>query len=84
MSKTLVQQQFGAHAANYVDSQPHARGASLTRVVELVAPKSDWRALDGLVDAIYVCDPVWVCKQGAIVLQSAGVRASTRLSFTST
>ena len=27
--------------------------------------------LDGLVDAIYVCDPVWVCGQGAIVLQSA-------------
>lgn len=27
--------------------------------------------LDGLVDAVYVCDPVWVCGQGAIVLQSA-------------
>ncbi|MGI9116401.1 MAG: dimethylarginine dimethylaminohydrolase family protein [Gaiellales bacterium] len=27
--------------------------------------------LEGLVDAVYVCDPVWVCKQGAIVLQSA-------------
>lgn len=27
--------------------------------------------LDGLVDSVYVCDPVWVCGQGAIVLQSA-------------
>ena len=27
--------------------------------------------LAGLVDSVYVCDPVWVCGQGAIVLQSA-------------
>jgi N-dimethylarginine dimethylaminohydrolase len=27
--------------------------------------------LEGLVDSVYVCDPVWVCGQGAIVLQSA-------------
>ena len=46
MSKTLVQQQFGAHAAAYVTSAVHAKGASLARVVELVGPKADWRALD--------------------------------------
>jgi len=27
--------------------------------------------LEAMVDAVYVCDPVWVCGQGAIVLQSA-------------
>ncbi|MDX2205534.1 MAG: methyltransferase domain-containing protein [Hyphomicrobiaceae bacterium] len=46
MSKTLVQQQFGAHAAAYATSQVHAKGASLARVVELVAPQKSWRALD--------------------------------------
>lgn len=46
MSKALVQQQFGANAANYVDSAVHAKGASLARVVELVAPRPEWRALD--------------------------------------
>ncbi len=46
MSKTLVQQQFGAHAAAYVTSAVHAKGASLTRVVELVGPKAGWHALD--------------------------------------
>ena len=46
MSKSLVQQQFGANAANYVGSAPHAKGASLARVVELVAPKPGWQTLD--------------------------------------
>jgi ubiquinone/menaquinone biosynthesis C-methylase UbiE len=46
MSKTLVQQQFGAHAAAYVTSAVHAKGASLARVVELVQPSKDWHALD--------------------------------------
>lgn len=44
--KALVQRQFGAHAAAYVTSAVHAKGASLARVVELVAPRADWRALD--------------------------------------
>ncbi len=44
--KSLVQRQFGANAANYVTSAPHADGASLARVVALVAPQPDWRALD--------------------------------------
>lgn len=46
MSKELVQQQFGANAAAYVDSAPHARGASLSRLVQLVMPRADWRVLD--------------------------------------
>ena len=46
MSKDLVQQQFGANAANYLTSTVHAKGASLARLVELVAPKPDWIALD--------------------------------------
>lgn len=46
MSKDLVQKQFGAHAAAYTTSRVHAKGASLSRVVELVAPQKSWRALD--------------------------------------
>ena len=46
MTKTLVQQQFGAHAAAYATSAVHAKGASLGRLVELVQPQSHWRALD--------------------------------------
>ena len=46
MSKELVQQQFGANAAAYLTSTVHAKGASLARLVELVAPRKDWIALD--------------------------------------
>jgi len=46
MSKSLVQQQFGANAAAYATSVVHAQGASLKRVVELVQPQPHWRALD--------------------------------------
>jgi len=46
MSKTLVQQQFGANAANYSTSAVHAKGASLGRLVELVKPGKDWIVLD--------------------------------------
>lgn len=46
MSKDLVQKQFGAHAAAYATSRVHAKGASLSRVVDLVAPEKHWRALD--------------------------------------
>ena len=35
MTKSLVQQQFGAHAAAYATSSVHAKGASLGRLVEL-------------------------------------------------
>lgn len=43
---SLVQQQFGAHAQNYVTSAVHAQGESLNRMVELVQPQPHWRALD--------------------------------------
>ena len=46
MNKSLVQQQFGAHAAAYATSTVHAKGASLGRLVELVQPKPSWQALD--------------------------------------
>jgi ubiquinone/menaquinone biosynthesis C-methylase UbiE len=46
VNKSLVQQQFGAHAAAYATSQVHAKGASLARLVELVQPRADWHVLD--------------------------------------
>jgi len=44
--QTLSQQQFGAHAQNYVTSAVHAQGESLNRMLELVRPQPHWRALD--------------------------------------
>ena len=46
MAKFLVQEQFGATAAHYLTSKPHAKGKSLERLVELVKPQPGWRALD--------------------------------------
>jgi ubiquinone/menaquinone biosynthesis C-methylase UbiE len=46
VSKSLVQQQFGAHAAAYATSAVHAKGTSLARLVELVRPEPHWVALD--------------------------------------
>ncbi|MEO1793979.1 MAG: methyltransferase domain-containing protein [Pseudomonadota bacterium] len=46
MSKDAVRAQFGANAANYVASPVHAKGKSLARLVEAVAPRADWHALD--------------------------------------
>jgi ubiquinone/menaquinone biosynthesis C-methylase UbiE len=46
MNKSLVQEQFGSHAAAYVTSTVHAKGASLARLVELVRPQKHWHALD--------------------------------------
>jgi ubiquinone/menaquinone biosynthesis C-methylase UbiE len=45
-AKSLVQSQFGANASNYSTSAVHAKGASLQRLVDLVAPKATWSALD--------------------------------------
>lgn len=45
-AKDLNRSQFGANAANYATSVVHAKGASLQRMVELVKPQPDWRALD--------------------------------------
>jgi ubiquinone/menaquinone biosynthesis C-methylase UbiE len=46
MAKSVVQQQFGATAAHYLTSEPHAQGQSLTRLVERLRPQSDWQMLD--------------------------------------
>src|SRR5512145_420247 len=46
MTKSLVQQQFGAHAAAYTTSPVHAKGASLGRLIELVEPQRHWQVLD--------------------------------------
>jgi ubiquinone/menaquinone biosynthesis C-methylase UbiE len=46
MSQTLNQQAFGARARDYVESKPHAQGASLERMVTLARPQPQWRALD--------------------------------------
>lgn len=46
MNKKQVQTIFGASADAYVTSQVHAKGASLERLVELLAPQPAWRMLD--------------------------------------
>jgi ubiquinone/menaquinone biosynthesis C-methylase UbiE len=46
VNKSLVQEQFGKTAQDYLTSKPHAQGKSLERLVELAAPQPDWRALD--------------------------------------
>ena len=45
-SKSLVQERFGAFAATYATSRPHAQGSSLLRLVELASPQPGWVALD--------------------------------------
>src|SRR5580692_2554848 len=45
-SKSLAQERFGAFAATYATSRSHAKGNSLTRLVELAAPQPAWTALD--------------------------------------
>ena len=46
MPKSLSQEQFGRTAAHYLTSKPHAKGASLERMVALAQPQPDWRGLD--------------------------------------
>ncbi len=41
-----IKEQFGANAATYINSPTHAKGNSLTRLVELVHPQAHWHALD--------------------------------------
>jgi ubiquinone/menaquinone biosynthesis C-methylase UbiE len=45
-SKSLAQERFGAFAATYATSRPHATGSSLARLVELAAPQPQWTAID--------------------------------------
>jgi ubiquinone/menaquinone biosynthesis C-methylase UbiE len=44
--RDLVRRQFGLNAERYVSSHDHSKGESLDRMVELVDPKPEWRALD--------------------------------------
>ena len=43
---SLVQQKFGAAAADYASSKVHAKGQTLARLVELTTPEKHWRVLD--------------------------------------
>ena len=45
-NRDLVRQRFGATAEKYVRSTDHAQGESLDRLLELAAPRPEWRALD--------------------------------------
>jgi ubiquinone/menaquinone biosynthesis C-methylase UbiE len=45
-AKERVQAQFGRAAAAYATSDVHARGDSLTMLLELARPERPWRALD--------------------------------------
>ena len=42
----VVRSKFGPAAADYAASDVHAKGESLARIVELVAPQKTWAALD--------------------------------------
>jgi len=44
--KKLSQERFGKYAQGYVDSQTHAKGYDLERLLVLAQPKSNWLALD--------------------------------------
>jgi ubiquinone/menaquinone biosynthesis C-methylase UbiE len=46
MAGSLVQEKFGAAAADYAASTVHAKGESLARLVERVGPQRHWRVLD--------------------------------------
>ena len=46
MDNNHIREQFGAHAATYVGSPVHAKGASLNRLVTLLDPQPNWHVLD--------------------------------------
>lgn len=46
MNKSLVQVEFGRTAQHYLTSAPHAKGASLEKLVTLTQPKPTWHVLD--------------------------------------
>jgi len=45
-SKSLSKQRYSQFASGYVNSDTHAKGYDLDRLVELANPQSDWIALD--------------------------------------
>ncbi len=46
MNKRINQEQFGANASAYADSQTHARGSSLERLISFTRPEKNWLVLD--------------------------------------
>lgn len=42
----VIRAKFGPAAADYATSEVHAKGESLSRIVELVSPRQSWSALD--------------------------------------
>ncbi len=44
--KTLSRERYGRFARGYVESASHAEGADLERLIELVAPRPEWQAVD--------------------------------------
>jgi ubiquinone/menaquinone biosynthesis C-methylase UbiE len=46
VTTSLSQAQFGANAAEYLTSKPHAEGKSLDRLVALTRPQPHWHVLD--------------------------------------
>lgn len=44
--KELVKKQFSQNAIKYVNSQSHAKGEDLDLLAEMIAPQSEWQALD--------------------------------------
>jgi ubiquinone/menaquinone biosynthesis C-methylase UbiE len=46
MNKTVVQEQFGQTASDYLTSKSHAVGKSLDRLVAVTAPQQTWNVLD--------------------------------------
>lgn len=46
MGKDVVREQFGENAASYATNEPHAKGESLERLVELIDARPDWNVLD--------------------------------------
>jgi ubiquinone/menaquinone biosynthesis C-methylase UbiE len=45
-AKSLSRERYGRLAQGYVESATHAKGADLDRLIEAVAPRADWVALD--------------------------------------
>lgn len=45
-ARELSRDRFGRHAREYVESESHARGEDLDRLLELAAPQPQWIALD--------------------------------------
>jgi len=45
-SKKLSKERFAQHAAGYVTSTTHAKGADLDRLLDIAQPQADWHTLD--------------------------------------